>query len=130
MGSHHVDVDELVETVRSRLRAEVGRLWLEPHPGKQGWTMAGWELAGRLEWYDGRPAGDPYDVVVDGRTFSWDELGRFLEPFEGMRIRVLVEEVIADERPPNDAPPALSLPPMVTGPEAGGDATGVEPVEP
>jgi hypothetical protein len=71
----------------------MSRRFLEPHPGRSGWIVAGTGLEGRLVWSDERISGAPYDVVVDGLTISWQELGEALEPYEGWVIRL---EVVDD----------------------------------
>jgi hypothetical protein len=41
----------------------------------------------------------PYSVVVDGRTLTWEEFGEALEPFEGWRFRLVIEDPGIDLRP-------------------------------
>jgi hypothetical protein len=55
-------------------------------------------VAGRLVSDSEREAGAPYDVVVDGRTLSWDEFGQALESFEGWRFRLVIEDRCDDLR--------------------------------
>ena len=68
--------------------------------------MAGDALAGRLVWNEDD---GPYDVIVDGRRLSWEQFGRALEPFEGWRFRLIIEDIelvddeaasVSDGRPP------------------------------
>ncbi len=99
LGPHDADVGELLAQLRTHAEAEVARRYLEPNPHRRGWLLAGEEVAGRLVWSEGREAGEPYDVVVDGRTLSWEELGRALEPFEGWRFRLVIEDRSLDVRP-------------------------------
>ncbi len=99
LGPHDAEVGELVRQVRAHAEAEVARGYLEPNPHRRGWVLAGDEVAGRLVWGEGRDVGEPYDVVVDGRTLSWEELGRALEPFEGWRFRLVIEDRSLDVRP-------------------------------
>lgn len=95
IGAHNVDVPMLVEQLRVQVRDEIATAYLEPNPHRTGWLVRDRELRGRLIW-----AGNhgPYAVVVDGQTLSWDELGRTLEPFEGYRFRLVVEDT-DDVRP-------------------------------
>jgi hypothetical protein len=51
-----------------------------------------------LVWGDAHTAGGPYEVIVDGRTLTWDELGRALEAFEGWRFRLVIEDRCVDLR--------------------------------
>ncbi len=111
LGSHDADTDALLTRLHSRLREQVFHLDLGGGPSGRR-VMTGNELAGRLVWNEND---GPYDVVVDGRRLSWEEFGRALEPFEGWRFRLIIEDVPlvdddaasdADDRPP--APPHLN----------------------
>ncbi len=86
----------LVERLRLQVRDEIGARHLEPNPSRPGWLLRGHQVAGRLVW-----AGEdaPYAVVIDGRTLSWEEFGRTLEPFEGRRFRLVIDDDIDDVRP-------------------------------
>jgi len=89
LGSHDADTDALLARLRVRLTERVAHLDLEDHPGGRP-LMAGDELEGRLVWNEDD---GPYDVVVDGRRLSWEAFGRALEPFEGWRFRLIIEDV-------------------------------------
>ena len=99
LGPHDAEVGELLRQLRAHAEAEVDRHYLDPNPHRRGWVLAGDEVAGRLVWGEGRDVGEPYDVVIDGRTLSWEELGRALEPFEGWRFRLVIEDRSLDVRP-------------------------------
>ncbi len=99
LGAHDAEVGELLAQLRTHAEVEVARRYLEPNPHRRGWLVAGEEVAGRLVWSEGREVGEPYDVVVDGGTLSWEELGRALEPFEGWRFRLVIEDRSLDVRP-------------------------------
>jgi hypothetical protein len=72
------------------LRAAIGHLYLERAGHREGWIMRGKEVEGRLVWRDDRRG---YDVVVDGRRLSWEQLGDALEPFEGWTFRLEVRDI-------------------------------------
>jgi hypothetical protein len=95
LGDHDADVSMLVAAVRARAEAEMSRCYLEPDPGGVGWTLAGEDVAGRLEW---DPDGGPYRAVIDGRSLSWEEFGLALGSFEGWRFRLVIEDRSADVR--------------------------------
>lgn len=95
LGDHDADVPMLVSAVRARAEAEMSRCYLEPDPGGSGWTLAGEDVSGRLEW---DPDGGPYRVVIDGRSLSWEEFGLALGSFEGWRFRMVIEDRSADVR--------------------------------
>jgi hypothetical protein len=99
LGAHDADVGELVALVRHRAEEEIARRYLEPNPHRAGWIIRGEQAAGRLVWGEERELGGPYDVVVDGRTLTWEELGRALEPYEGWRFRLVLEDRCDDVRP-------------------------------
>ena len=96
LGDHDADVVGLVEQVRSLAEDEIGRCYLEPSTHRDGWVLSDDEVAGRLLWNDEGESGKPYDVVVDGRTLSWEELGKALEPFEGWCFRLVIEDRVQE----------------------------------
>lgn len=99
LGSHDADVDVLVETVTRRATDAIARQQLEPHRHRAGWLLRDDEVEGRLVWGAVRDGGGPYDVVIDGRRLTWDELGQALEPYEGWRFRFVLEDPCDDLRP-------------------------------
>lgn len=94
-GSHDCSPTRLLSALRVKVRQEIGRLYLAPHPGGQGWHLRDDKIAGRLVWNDQE---EPYNVVIDGRTLSWEELGRALELYEGseFRLQILPPESLDD----------------------------------
>lgn len=99
LGAHDADVGELVALVTRRAEQEIARRYLERNPHRAGWIISGDEAAGRLVCGEERELGGPYDVVVDGHTLTWEELGRALEPYEGWRFRLVLEDRCDDVRP-------------------------------
>ena len=103
LGAHDADVATLVDAVVARAtEALAAGPQLEPNPHRAGWLPSGDQLVGRLEWGPDREDGGPYDAIVDGRRLSWDELGRAMEPFEGWRFRLVIEDPCDDLRPDAD----------------------------
>lgn len=49
-------------------------------------------------WNDEGETRKPYDVVVDGRTLSWEELGKALEQCEGWCFRLVIEDPVHEAR--------------------------------
>jgi hypothetical protein len=108
MAAHDADVDVLLDRLRERLATEVGRLYLQPAEHHDCWLLAGDEVAGRFVFSGGD---EPYSVVVDGRTLSWDEFGRAMEPFEGFRFRLVVGDTGDEEEAgASDGADIVSLP--------------------
>ena len=99
LGAHDADVGELVALLTRSAEQESARRYLEPNPHRAGWIIYGDEVAGRLVWGEERELGGPYGVVVDGRTLTWEELGMALEPYEGWRFRLVLEDPCDDVRP-------------------------------
>ena len=59
-----------------------------------GWQLTkGERLVGRIEWDEETGGAIPLPVV-DGRAYSWDEVGRMLMTFEGFTLHARVEDSI------------------------------------
>ena len=84
--------------MRTLAESGIGRLYLEPARHREGWALRDDEVAGQLVWDDEGDYGKPYRVIIDGRTLSWEELGRALESYEGWRFRLVIEDSIDDAR--------------------------------
>ena len=99
LGDNDAEVDGLVAEVRSMAEAEISRQYMQRSTHRHGWMVGDDdEVAGRLVWNDEGDNGKPYNVVVDGRTMSWDELGMALEPYEGWGFRLVIEDRVRDLR--------------------------------
>ncbi|MCA1671896.1 MAG: hypothetical protein LC799_06710, partial [Actinobacteria bacterium] len=64
---------------------------------------------------DDHSSGTPYNVVIDGRTLTWEELGLALDSYEGWNFRLVIEDRVADARTEAEL---IDLP---LGPDASGD---------
>jgi hypothetical protein len=102
LGSHDANIDDLVTAVQIQAKGDVSRQYLEPNPHCSGWIVRDEEVAGRLIYSENSGIGGPYNVVVDGRTLTWEEFGEALEPYEGWRFRMVIEDRCADLRPDAD----------------------------
>jgi hypothetical protein len=99
LGDNDADVDMVVAEVRSRAGTESSPQYLQRATHRHGWVVGeDDEVAGRLVWNDDGDNGKPYDVVVDGRTMSWEELGMALEPYEGWGFRLVIEDRVHEAR--------------------------------
>jgi hypothetical protein len=128
LGSHDADVGELLARLRAHAEAEVSRRYLEPNPHGPGWLLVDDEVAGRLVWGEGREMGEPFDVIVDGRTLSWEELGHALGSYEGWRFRLVIENRSLDVRP--DAEVLAFTPRQADTPaSAPGEAAGAPSID-
>ena len=62
--------------------------------GTLGWRITdARRLVGRITW-DADRAGEVPLLVIDGRTFSWNQVGRMLMAFEGFTLRAFVSDSI------------------------------------
>ena len=94
LGRHDQPIDAQVQHLIVEAREAIGTVHLDrPRPGAP-LMLTGNEVTGELVWPDhSYPYGRyPYDVVVDGKQMSWQEFGLMLEPFEGFRFHLLVQE--------------------------------------
>jgi hypothetical protein len=85
-GEHDADPLALLAELDERVRAEVGRQYLDRDRGC--WQVTGLEVAGRVSGSGSGHGSGPPDVVIDGRRLSWDELGQAVAAFEGWWFRV------------------------------------------
>lgn len=100
LGAHDADVDTLIDHVTATAEREIGRRYLVRDAPRAGWTVGeGDEVAGRLVEADDHQPGDPYEVIVDGRTLTWEQLGHALAPYNGWRFRLILEDRCDDFRP-------------------------------
>jgi hypothetical protein len=111
LGDHDADVDELVAALVPRAERDMAQRFLEPNPHRAGYVLAEDKdvVEGRLVGSEeGGPVGTPYDVIVDGKKLSWDELGRALEAYGGWRFRIELADRIDDLRSTPPMPGASS----------------------
>ena len=98
-GDRAADPEPLVEHVSAIARRELARQYLQPASHRSGWIVGDDdEVGGRFVWNDDGLTGRPYNVVVDGRTLSWEELGEALEPYEGWNLRLVIEDRVEEGR--------------------------------
>ena len=90
VGSQTSDALKPAEQLRDIVRREVGRLYLKRKWAGGDWLIDREEVRGRFVWAD--RDGHPYDVIVDGRKLTWEELGRALEAYEGWQFRLMIED--------------------------------------
>ena len=62
--------------------------------GDLGWQITdAHHLVGRITWDPEHPGEVPL-LVIDGRSFRWDQVGRMLMTFEGCTLRAFVDDTI------------------------------------
>lgn len=98
LGDFDADVWELFQRLYATMRREVAIRHVQRT--EFGWQLtSAHHLVGRIEW-DADSEGRLPLVVVDGKVFTWDQLGRMLMTFEGFTIEARIKdtiEIIGDE---------------------------------
>ena len=50
-------------------------------------------VVGRLEYDDNS---ENHKVIIDGQSFSWDDLGRMLNAYEGFQFKLMIFDMTDD----------------------------------
>jgi hypothetical protein len=98
LASFEVDAMALFGELYERMRQGLAARHVQH--GDLGWHLTeGDRLSGRIEWDDARDGQVPC-VVVDGRTFTWDQVGKMLMAYEGFVVEMKVRDhiEIVDDR--------------------------------
>ena len=81
----------------------MARYYLEPAEHGAGWRVTeSDEVVGRFIWSDEGATGAPFDVVIDRRTLTWDQLGQALSAYEGWNFRLLIEDRVVEAETEGD----------------------------
>ena len=92
LGDFEANVWDLFTLLYESIRRELAGRHVER--GELGWQITNAQrLVGRICWDPDRDGEVPL-LVVDGRVFTWDEVGRMLMSFEGFTLRAVVEDSI------------------------------------
>ncbi len=92
LGDHETDAHDLFTLLRERIRQGLSAQHV--HGTEHGWQLTqAHRLSGVIEW-DPETEGALPLLIVDGRTFTWDQIGRMLMTFEGFRLHAIVEDTI------------------------------------
>ena len=92
LGDYEADAWELFRRLYDKMKHEIAVRHVE-HT-EFGWQLTkGERLVGRIEWDEETGGAIPL-LVVDGRAYSWDEVGRMLMTFEGFTLYARVEDSI------------------------------------
>ena len=103
LGDHDAQVAPLLRQVLRIAEREVARYYLEPAEHGAGWRVTeSDEVVGRFIWSDEGATGAPFDVVIDGRTLTWDQLGQALSAYEGWNFRLLIEDRVVEAETEGD----------------------------
>jgi hypothetical protein len=92
LGDFDARVWDLFRVLYERIRRELAVRHVEH--GELGWRITdARHLVGRIVWDPDR-AGEVPLLVIDGRPFTWDQVGRMLMSFEGFTLRAFVSDTI------------------------------------
>jgi hypothetical protein len=92
LGDFEAHAWDLFRVLYDKIRRELGVRHVER--GELGWQVTdAHRLVGRICWDPDREGEVPL-LIVDGRAFTWDEVGRMLMSFEGFTLRAQIEDSI------------------------------------
>jgi hypothetical protein len=92
LGDFEADVWDLFKLLYERIRRGLAIRHVER--GELGWRITDpRRLVGRIVW-DQERGGEVPLLVIDGRPFTWDQVGRMLTAFEGFTLRAFGDDTI------------------------------------
>jgi hypothetical protein len=92
LGDFDAKVWDLFRLLYERIQRELSVRHVER--GERGWQITdARHLVGRIVWDPDR-GGEAPMLVIDGRPFTWNEVGRMLMAFEGFTLRAFVSDTI------------------------------------
>ena len=92
LGDFEANVWDLFKVLYDRIRRALAVRHVAR--GELGWQITDTHrLVGRICWDPDRDGEVPL-IVVDGRPYTWDEVGRMLMSFEGFTLRAEIEDSI------------------------------------
>jgi hypothetical protein len=92
LGDFDAEVGDLFRVLYERV--QLGLAVRHVERGELGWRITeACQLVGRITWDPDR-AGEVPLLVIDGRPFTWDQVGRMLMSFEGFTLRAFVTDSI------------------------------------
>jgi hypothetical protein len=92
LGDFDATVWDLFRVLYDRIRDGLAVRHVEQ--GELGWRITDTgHLVGRITW-DPERAGEVPLLVIDGKPFTWDQVGRMLMSFEGFTLRAFVSDSI------------------------------------
>ena len=92
LGDLAADVWDLFKVLYDRIQRGLAVRHVEQ--GDLGWRVTdAHRLTGRITWDPDRSGEAPL-LVIDGRPFTWDQVGRMLMSYEGFTLRAVVDDTI------------------------------------
>ena len=92
LGDFETDARDLFKLLRERIRQGLSVRHVQET--EHGWQLTqAHRLSGVIEWDPETESVRPL-LIVDGRTFTWDQIGHMLMTFEGFTLNAIVEDSI------------------------------------
>jgi len=92
LGDFETDAQDLFKLLHERIRHGLSVRHVEET--EHGWQLTqAHRLSGVIEWDPDTEGALPL-LIVDGRTFTWDQIGRMMMTFEGFTLNGVVEDTI------------------------------------
>ncbi|MEP7346225.1 MAG: calcium-binding protein [Gemmatimonadaceae bacterium] len=92
LGDFEADAQDLIKLLRDRIRQGLSVRHVQQT--EHGWQLTeGHRLRGVIEWDPDTEGALPL-LIVDGRTFTWNQIGRMLMTFEGFTLNAIVQDTI------------------------------------
>jgi hypothetical protein len=92
LGELEIEAWELFSKLYESMRREMSKRCVECT--ERGWQIAADQhVRGRIEW-DPETNGELPLIVIDGKPFTWEQVGRMLMTFEGFTLDARVEDTI------------------------------------
>ena len=92
LGEHETDAWELFRRLYANMRGEMARRHVERT--EFGWQLTSDQrLVGRIEWDSDTNGALPL-TGIDGKPFTWEQVGRMLMTFEGFTLDARVKDTI------------------------------------
>ncbi|TMA62120.1 MAG: hypothetical protein E6J69_19460 [Deltaproteobacteria bacterium] len=89
LGDPSDDPIRIFQQLFERMRRALGRKHIEEneHGPQIAKSAEGWVVRGQIEWDDEEQGRVPR-LVIDGKGYSWEQIGRMLMSFEGFRLKM------------------------------------------
>jgi hypothetical protein len=92
LGDLEANALDLLKLLHERIRQGLSVRHVQQT--EHGWQLTtAHRLSGVIEW-DAETEGALPLLIVDGRTFTWDQIGRMMMTFEGCTLNAIVEDTI------------------------------------
>ena len=92
LGDFEADASDLFQLLYATMRREIATRHV--HRTEYGWQLTSDQrLVGRIEWDPDSDARLPL-VVIDGKAFTWEQVGHMLMTFEGFTLDARIKDTI------------------------------------